>query len=193
MGRGIAMTIANGEPKTLGAASDAFSYLGSGFLLGIPVPIWIFIAIAAAAYVILSRTPFGRQIYAVGSNTEAARLAGIDLLLTGNLERDLPQAAALVYLTHAEGLGSAALLAMSAGVPVIASRVGGLPEVVHDRETGLLAENEPAAVAAAIGELAGDLAFARRLGEAARRAVVENFTVDHMVRRTMEVYRKVLL
>jgi hypothetical protein len=124
---------------------------------------------------------------------KAARLAGIELLLTDNLERDLPQAAALVYLTHAEGLGSAALLAMSAGVPVIASRVGGLPEVVHDRETGLLAENEPAAVAAAIGELAGDLAFARRLGEAARRAVVENFTVDHMVRRTMEVYRKVLL
>jgi hypothetical protein len=123
---------------------------------------------------------------------KAARLAGIELLLTDNLERDLPQAAALVYLTHAEGLGSAALLAMSAGVPVIASRVGGLPEVVHDRETGLLAENEPAAVAAAIGELAGDLAFARRLGEAARRAVVENFTVDHMVRRTMEVYQKVL-
>jgi len=79
MGRGIAMTIANGEPKTLGAASDAFSYLGSGFLLGIPVPIWIFIAIAAAAFVILSRTPFGRQIYAVGSNTEAARLAGISV------------------------------------------------------------------------------------------------------------------
>ncbi|PWJ88568.1 monosaccharide ABC transporter membrane protein (CUT2 family) [Mesorhizobium loti] len=79
MGRGIAMTIANGEPKTLGDASDAFSYLGSGFLLGIPVPIWIFVAIAAAAFVILRHTPFGRQIYAVGSNTEAARLAGINV------------------------------------------------------------------------------------------------------------------
>ncbi len=79
MGRGIAMTIANGEPKTLGDASDAFSYLGSGFLFGIPVPIWIFVAIAAAAFVILRHTPFGRQIYAVGSNTEAARLAGINV------------------------------------------------------------------------------------------------------------------
>ena len=79
MGRGIAMTIANGEPKTLGEASDAFSYLGSGFLLGIPVPIWIFVAIAAAAFVVLRHTPFGRQIYAVGSNTEAARLAGINV------------------------------------------------------------------------------------------------------------------
>ena len=123
---------------------------------------------------------------------EAARLAGVELLLTNDLERDLPQAAAFVYITHAEGLGSAALLAMSAAVPVIASRVGGLPEVVRDRETGLLVDNAPAAVAAAIGELAGDPAFARRLGQAARRAVIEDFTVDRMVRRTMEVYRKVL-
>jgi glycosyltransferase involved in cell wall biosynthesis len=123
---------------------------------------------------------------------EGARLAGVELLLTQNLERDLPQAAAFVYITHAEGLGSAALLAMSAGVPVIASRVGGLPEVVRDRETGLLVENSPAAVAAAIVELARDPEFSRRLGQAARRAVVENFTVNHMVRRTMEVYQKVL-
>jgi glycosyltransferase involved in cell wall biosynthesis len=81
---------------------------------------------------------------------------------------------------------------MSAAVPVIASRVGGLPEVVRDRETGLLVENAPAAVAAALVQLAGDPAFARRLGQAARRAVIENFTVDRMVRRTMEVYHEVL-
>ena len=123
---------------------------------------------------------------------EAARLAGIDLLLSGNLERDLPQAAAFVYLTRAEGLGSAALLAMSAAVCVIASRVGGLPEAVRHRETGLLVDNEPAAVAAAIAELARDPDLARQLGRAARRAVIENFTVDRMVRRTMEVYQKVL-
>ena len=123
---------------------------------------------------------------------EAARLAGVELLLTQHLERDLPQAASFVYITHAEGLGSAALLAMSAAVPVIASRVGGLPEVVRDRETGLLVENAPAAVAAALVQLAGDPAFARRMGQAARRAVIENFTVDHMVRRTMEVYHEVL-
>jgi hypothetical protein len=123
---------------------------------------------------------------------EAAELAGVELLLTRDLERDLTHAAAFVYITHAEGLGSAALLAMSAAVPVIASRVGGLPEVVRDRETGLLVENDPRAVAAALGELAADPEFARRLGDAGRRAVIENYTVDHMVRRTMEVYHKVL-
>jgi glycosyltransferase involved in cell wall biosynthesis len=53
-------------------------------------------------------------------------------------------------------------------------------------------ENSPAAVAGAILELARDPEFARRLGQGARRAVVENFTVDHMVRRTMEVYQKAL-
>jgi len=79
MGRGIAMTIANGEPQNLGEAAGAFHYLGGGFLLGIPVPIWIFVAIAAAAFVVLRHTAFGRQIYAVGSNAEAARLAGINV------------------------------------------------------------------------------------------------------------------
>jgi hypothetical protein len=123
---------------------------------------------------------------------EAARLAGMELLLTQNLERDLPQGSSFVYITYAEGLGSAALLAMSAAVPVIASRVGGLPEVVRDRETGLLVDNDPRAVAAALVELAGDPEFTRQLGQAARRAVIENFTVGHMVRRTMEVYLKVL-
>jgi len=127
-----------------------------------------------------------------GLAMEAAKLAGVELLLTCNLERDLPQAGVFLYLTRAEGLGSAALLAMSAAVPVIASRVGGLPEAVRDRETGLLVENAPAAVAAALAELTATPELARRLGQAGRRAAIENFTVDRMVRRTMEVYQKVL-
>ncbi|MCQ4628545.1 ribose transport system permease protein [Shinella sp. BE166] len=77
MGRGIAMTIANGEPQMLGEATDAFYFLGGGFLLGIPVPIWIFAFVALVAFVVLRSTAFGRQVYAVGSNAEAARLAGI--------------------------------------------------------------------------------------------------------------------
>ena len=60
--------------------------------------------------------------------------------ISQHLEADLRDAAMLVYLTASEGLGSGALLAMSAGVPVIASRVGGLPEIVRHRETGLLVE-----------------------------------------------------
>jgi hypothetical protein len=125
--------------------------------------------------------------------TEAAELAGVALTPSSNLERDLLHAGLFVYITHSEGLGSAALLAMSAGVPVIASNVGGLPEIVRHGETGLIVENTPPAIADAIRQLRGDLDLSRRLGAAGRRMVRERFTVEHMVRRTMEVYRQVLV
>jgi hypothetical protein len=123
---------------------------------------------------------------------EAARLAGVELKLSTDLERDLREAAVFVYITHSEGLGSGALLAMSAGVPVVASEVGGLPEIIRHGENGLLVDNTPQAIAAAVRLLLDDPAFARRVGDAARRTVMERFTVDQMVRRTMEVYRQVL-
>jgi Glycosyl transferases group 1/Glycosyltransferase Family 4 len=124
---------------------------------------------------------------------EAASLAGVTLATSADLERDLPNAALFLYVTHTEGLGSAALLAMSAGVPVIASRTGGLPEIVRDRETGLLVENAPQPIAQALRELLDDRARAREMGAEGRRAVIANFTVAHMVRRTIEVYRQVLV
>jgi glycosyltransferase involved in cell wall biosynthesis len=69
--------------------------------------------------------------------------------------------------------------------------VGGLPEIVEQRRTGLLVENQPAAIAATIGELKADPELARGLGRAARRRVMEEFTVGRMVRRTMEIYREI--
>ena len=123
---------------------------------------------------------------------EAASLAGVELKLSTDLERDLRDAAVMVYITHSEGLGSGALLAMSAGVPVVASDVGGLPEIIRHGENGLLVDNTPQSIAAAVRLLLDNPAFAQRIGEAARRTVMERFTVDHMVRGTMEVYRQVL-
>ena len=124
--------------------------------------------------------------------TEAAALAGIPLQTAADLESGLPDAAIFVYITHSEGLGSGALMAMSAGVAVIASRIGGLPELIEHRKNGLLVENTPQSIAEALRELAGKPEFARQLGDAARRTVIERFTVQHMVSRTMENYRKVL-
>ena len=124
---------------------------------------------------------------------EAARLAGIELQLSGDLERDLPHAGLFVYVTHSEGLGSGVLLAMSAGVPVVASNVGGLTEVIRDGANGLLVENNAEAIAAGIRRVLEDASFARCLGAEARRTVREGFTVDHMVRRTIDVYRQVLI
>ncbi|HLK62110.1 MAG TPA: glycosyltransferase family 4 protein [Bryobacteraceae bacterium] len=123
---------------------------------------------------------------------EAARIAGVDLEFSTDLEHDLAHASLLLYVTHSEGLGSGALLAMSAGVPVVASRVGGLPEVIRDGENGILVDNQPEAIALAVRQLLDNPELARRMGAAARQTVIDRFSVDGMVRRTMEVYRQVL-
>jgi glycosyltransferase involved in cell wall biosynthesis len=107
------------------------------------------------------------------------------------LERALAGAAIVVYVTDSEGLGSGALLAMSAGIPVVASNVGGLREVIEDGVSGFLVNNE-AEIDAAVGRLRADGELARRIGAAARHRVMERFTVERMVEGTAEVYRRVL-
>jgi hypothetical protein len=123
---------------------------------------------------------------------EAARLAGVELRLSDDPERQLYEAGLFVYITYSEGLGSGALLAMSAGVPVIASRVGGLPEAIQHGENGILVKNDAQEIAGAINLALADRELARRMGDAARQTVIERFTVDRMVRRTMDAYRQVL-
>ena len=123
---------------------------------------------------------------------EAARLAGVPIKLTSNLERDLAGAGFFVYLTHSEGLGSAVLLAMSASVPVIASDVGGLREVIQHRHNGFLVDNSAAVIAQALTELQREPGLAQRLGRAARQTIEDRFTIDLMVSRTLAVYHEVL-
>jgi hypothetical protein len=123
---------------------------------------------------------------------EAARLAGIPLVQSTNLEQDLGSARALLYLSEMEGLGSAALLAMSQGVPVIASRVGGLPEIVLPEKTGLLVNNDVQEIAGAITRLMSDAALAQRLGQTARDTVRGGFTLADMALRTVREYKQAL-
>lgn len=83
VGRGVTMMISDGTPVNLGADDGgSFAWLGSGRLLTIPVPVWIFAILAITMGLLLARTVFGRNIYAVGSNEEAARLAGIPVQST---------------------------------------------------------------------------------------------------------------
>ena len=122
----------------------------------------------------------------------AAELAEFPLYMSDNLEEDLRTAGLFVYLTHCEGLGSAVLLAMSAAVAVVASNVGGLKEAIEHRVNGMLVENTPMAIGEAVRELIDNPELARSLGQAARQTVSERFTVDRMVRETMDVYLQVL-
>ena len=82
---------------------------------------------------------------------------------------------------HWEGLPYALLESMAAGTPPITTRVGGIPDVVHDRVHGLFVDpHSPAAVAEAVALLANDRALLRRMGEAARERVHEHYRVDRL-------------
>jgi ribose transport system permease protein len=75
--RGTAMTIADGKPISLGPVASEIGWIGNGAVFGVPVPVIIFVSIAAVSWFVLRFTTFGRQVYAVGDNLEAARLSGI--------------------------------------------------------------------------------------------------------------------
>jgi ribose transport system permease protein len=78
--RGSAYMYTDGRP--IWGLPDQFSYLGSGRVLAVPVPTIIMICVYVAAYTLLKHTRFGRYVYAVGGNKEAARLAGINVTRT---------------------------------------------------------------------------------------------------------------
>ncbi len=123
---------------------------------------------------------------------EAAKLADIPVHFSRDLTRDLAKAALFVYITDLEGLGSAALLAMAHGAPVVASSVGGLAEIVLDGETGLLTANDPKSVARAMRRLLDDRPFALRMAARARSRVERQFSADKMVDETLRVYQRLL-
>lgn len=89
-----------------------------------------------------------------------------------------------VLASKQEGMGTSVLDAQALGLPVVACRAGGIPEIVADRETGLLVPpGDPEALAASLLELAGDPALRAALGEHARRAAA-----THDVGRTVEAH-----
>ncbi|HZU54483.1 MAG TPA: glycogen synthase [Actinocrinis sp.] len=120
----------------------------------------------------------------------------------------LPRPEVIQLLSHAavfacpsvyEPLGIVNLEAMACGAPVVASAVGGIPEVVQDWVTGLLVpydEKDPAAFEAALAEalngVIADRDVAARMGEAGRERAVREFGWDAIARRTVAVYEEIL-
>jgi glycosyltransferase involved in cell wall biosynthesis len=108
-------------------------------------------------------------------------------------ERVLPAADLFVFPSHEEPLGSALLLAMAHGLPVVAVARGGIPEVVEDGKNGLLVkELDAGELAAAIARLLSNPDEAARLARAARESILGKFSADHMVNATFQLYEQLV-
>lgn len=106
--RGLAFIISGG--RSIGNLPDSFSLLGRSVLLGIPTPVLLMAIVMLAGHFLLSRTVFGRHIYSIGGNPEAAWLAGVDIR----------RVIWLVYVLNGAFVGIAGLTLASrlgAGVP----------------------------------------------------------------------------
>jgi glycosyltransferase involved in cell wall biosynthesis len=125
-----------------------------------------------------------------------ARERGVRLLLpgrVGDVASLLRRADVLVHPARWEGFGLALLEAMLAELPVVATRVSAIPEIVADGETGVLVPpDDPAALADALRSLLEDELRRRRLGRAGLARARERFSVERMARRTLAVYEDVL-
>ena len=110
-----------------------------------------------------------------------------------DLEQLLPCVDLLVHPALMEGLGVALLQAASAGVPIVASRAGGIPEAVRDGENGVLVTpGDPAALGTAVAALLANPERRRALGAAGQALMAREFSIDAMVEGNLAVYRELL-
>ncbi len=119
-----------------------------------------------------------------------------DLVFFLGFREDVPRILAsldvFVLSSYLEGLGSSIMDAMASRLPVVATAVGGIPEVVLDNDTGLLVPpRDPKAMADAILRLYSDRALAARLGRRGYEVVHAKFSAEAMARKIIAVYEKI--
>ncbi|MEF7613959.1 glycosyltransferase [Aquincola sp. MAHUQ-54] len=126
----------------------------------------------------------------------AERGLGANVQIAGfrsDLERVVPSLDLVVHPAATEGLGVSLLQAASCGIPIVATRAGGIPEIVQPGLNGELVEpGDAPALAQAMLKLLGDARLRRQYGDAARQWVLAHFSVDAMVEGNLAVYREVL-
>jgi glycosyltransferase involved in cell wall biosynthesis len=144
------------------------------------------------------RAPLRLEIYGVGAlRAELERQAeetGVDARFhgfVGDMREPFAGLDVLVQPSRADNLPLAILEAMAAGLPVVGTRVGGIPELVADGETGLVVEPEdPGALAAALETLASSPERRLELGRRGRARIAEHFSAEACARRTVALYRE---
>lgn len=156
-----------------------------------------------AARAVLAKKP-GVRFLVVGEGPDERALvkAAADLGIAGAVRftgfvDDIPSLLArlqvLVVASRWEGFGLTAAEALAMGVPVVATDVGGLPEIIRPFETGLLVPyGQSQAMADAVTWILDHPAEAREMAQRGRQVVRRDFSAAQMAVRTVEVYRKVL-
>jgi glycosyltransferase involved in cell wall biosynthesis len=127
----------------------------------------------------------------------AARLGLAQRVIFTGFRTDIPEllaeAVVSVLPSLSEGLSNSLLESMASGVPVIAARVGGNPEIIEHEVSGLLVPpRDSAALAAAISRLLVDASLAARFGEAGRRRVSEVFSMERSVGEVESLYERLV-
>ena len=110
-----------------------------------------------------------------------------------DVPRVLARLSVLCLSSHTEGMPNAVLEAMAAGRPVVATRVGGVPELIRDGENGHLVEpGDAAGMARAVDRLLGDPARAAAMGEAGRRRAARDHDAGRLADLLGELYERAL-
>lgn len=110
-----------------------------------------------------------------------------------NLSAILDVADLMVHPSHVEGIPQSLMAGMAAGLPIVASDVGGVKEVIWHGRTGLLVkENDVEGFAENVMELLSDSGRAQQLGKAARRAIENELSIEVAVRKVEDLYREMM-
>lgn len=144
-----------------------------------------------------------RELILVGDGAERSSLEALccELKLnhvtfigsTNDVRSYLQQADFFVLPSRSEGIPNAMLEAMACGLPIVASHVGGIPDVVEDGESGLLVPPEDApALVGALNRLLADSDLRRGMGQKARERVVSDYSLKAVTTRHLELYREVI-
>ena len=146
-----------------------------------------------AYFLVVGESRLGDQHYKPSLTQLATRLGLTGRVFFTGFRSDVPavlaSATVSVMPSLNEALSNVLLESMAAGVPTVATRVGGTPEAMVDGATGLLVPAaDVAAMAAAIARLLTDPALAAALGRAARRTIEERFSADRMAEATTQLY-----